>query len=75
MDLLCDMLIRRLPTTLAALLPWSTNCSTLEFSFINTNCSLSLTCGQEWLNPEVPPPPVDADSTELLNKLQAQLQV
>ncbi|XP_039974175.1 pre-B-cell leukemia homeobox interacting protein 1b isoform X2 [Xiphias gladius] len=37
-----------------------------------------------WLNPEVPPPPVDADSTELLNKLaketeqisvlQAQLQ-
>ncbi|XP_045901214.1 pre-B-cell leukemia homeobox interacting protein 1b isoform X2 [Micropterus dolomieu] len=29
---------------------------------------------QEWLNPEVPPPPVDADSTELLNKLQAQLQ-
>ncbi|XP_019948951.2 pre-B-cell leukemia homeobox interacting protein 1b isoform X5 [Paralichthys olivaceus] len=24
---------------------------------------------QEWLNPEVPPPPVDADSTELLNKL------
>ncbi|XP_035486699.2 pre-B-cell leukemia homeobox interacting protein 1b isoform X3 [Scophthalmus maximus] len=39
---------------------------------------------QEWLNPEVPPPTVDADSTELLNKLakgnqqisvlQAQLQ-
>ncbi|KAM8734895.1 pre-B-cell leukemia homeobox interacting protein 1b isoform 4-T4 [Acanthopagrus schlegelii] len=39
---------------------------------------------QEWLNPEVPPPPVDADNTELLNKLakgseqisvlQAQLQ-
>uniref|UniRef100_UPI003AAC6269 pre-B-cell leukemia homeobox interacting protein 1b isoform X2 n=1 Tax=Centroberyx gerrardi TaxID=166262 RepID=UPI003AAC6269 len=39
---------------------------------------------QEWLNPEVPPPPVDTDSTELLNKLvkgnqqisvlQAQLQ-
>ncbi|XP_044213948.1 pre-B-cell leukemia homeobox interacting protein 1b isoform X3 [Thunnus albacares] len=39
---------------------------------------------QEWLNPEVPPPPVDADSTDLLNKianenkqipvLQAQLQ-
>ncbi|XP_078109025.1 pre-B-cell leukemia homeobox interacting protein 1b isoform X4 [Sander vitreus] len=39
---------------------------------------------QEWLNPEVPPPPVDADGTELLNKfaegnqqisvLQAQLQ-
>ncbi|XP_029307598.1 pre-B-cell leukemia homeobox interacting protein 1b isoform X2 [Cottoperca gobio] len=39
---------------------------------------------QEWLNPEVPPPPVDADSAELLNKLakgnqqisvlQAQLQ-
>ncbi|XP_039663025.1 pre-B-cell leukemia homeobox interacting protein 1b isoform X2 [Perca fluviatilis] len=39
---------------------------------------------QEWLNPEVPPPPVDADSTELLKKLaegnqqisvlQAQLQ-
>ncbi|XP_040900826.1 pre-B-cell leukemia homeobox interacting protein 1b isoform X3 [Toxotes jaculatrix] len=39
---------------------------------------------QEWLNPEVPPPPLDADSTELLNKLakgnqqisvlQAQLQ-
>ncbi|XP_070691368.1 pre-B-cell leukemia homeobox interacting protein 1b isoform X2 [Pempheris klunzingeri] len=39
---------------------------------------------QEWLNPEVPPPPVDADGTLLLNKLakgnqqvsmlQAQLQ-
>ncbi|XP_074539570.1 pre-B-cell leukemia homeobox interacting protein 1b isoform X2 [Halichoeres trimaculatus] len=39
---------------------------------------------QEWLNPEAPPTPVDADSTELLNKLatgnqqiselQAQLQ-
>ncbi|XP_018536020.1 pre-B-cell leukemia homeobox interacting protein 1b isoform X2 [Lates calcarifer] len=39
---------------------------------------------QEWLNPEAPPPPLDADSTELLNKLakgnqqisvlQAQLQ-
>ncbi|XP_034554393.1 pre-B-cell leukemia homeobox interacting protein 1b isoform X2 [Notolabrus celidotus] len=39
---------------------------------------------QDWLNPEVPPAPVDADSTELLNKLsegsqqiselQAQLQ-
>ncbi|XP_071326072.1 pre-B-cell leukemia homeobox interacting protein 1b isoform X3 [Trachinotus anak] len=39
---------------------------------------------QEWLNPEVPPSPLDADSTELLNKLdkgnqqisvlQAQLQ-
>ncbi|KAM7383454.1 hypothetical protein PAMP_003104 [Pampus punctatissimus] len=39
---------------------------------------------EEWLNPEVPPPPVDADSTDLLNKianenqqisvLQAQLQ-
>lgn len=39
---------------------------------------------QEWLNPEVPPAPVDADSTDLLNKitnenqqismLQAQLQ-
>uniref|UniRef100_UPI0037E94DB5 pre-B-cell leukemia homeobox interacting protein 1b isoform X2 n=1 Tax=Semicossyphus pulcher TaxID=241346 RepID=UPI0037E94DB5 len=39
---------------------------------------------QEWLNPEVPPAPVEADSTELLNKLakgneqisvlQAQLQ-
>nr|XP_043889767.1 pre-B-cell leukemia homeobox interacting protein 1b isoform X1 [Solea senegalensis] len=24
---------------------------------------------QEWLNPEVPPPPADTDSTELLNKL------
>uniref|UniRef100_G3PEG8 Uncharacterized protein n=2 Tax=Gasterosteus aculeatus TaxID=69293 RepID=G3PEG8_GASAC len=34
---------------------------------------------REWLNPEVPPLPVDADSSELLNKqqislLQAQLQ-
>ncbi|XP_023122235.2 pre-B-cell leukemia homeobox interacting protein 1b isoform X3 [Amphiprion ocellaris] len=39
---------------------------------------------QEWLNPEAPPPPVDADSSQLLNKLaegsqqisvlQAQLQ-
>ncbi|KAM7420837.1 hypothetical protein PAMA_015176 [Pampus argenteus] len=36
---------------------------------------------QEWLNPEVPPPPVDADSTDHLNNenqqisvLQAQLQ-
>ncbi|XP_062255053.1 pre-B-cell leukemia homeobox interacting protein 1b isoform X4 [Platichthys flesus] len=29
---------------------------------------------QEWLNPEVPPPPVDADSTELLNKLAEENQ-
>ncbi|XP_060937262.1 pre-B-cell leukemia homeobox interacting protein 1b isoform X2 [Limanda limanda] len=29
---------------------------------------------QEWLNPEVPPPPGDADSTELLNKPAEQNQ-
>ncbi|XP_028436965.1 pre-B-cell leukemia homeobox interacting protein 1b isoform X6 [Perca flavescens] len=29
---------------------------------------------QKWLNPEVPPPPVDADSTELLNKLAEENQ-